>query len=99
MRFWVQFLASLSGLRIWCCPELWGRSQTRLRSHVAVAVVEASSCSSDWTLSLGTSIRLGCGPKDKKRKEKERKEKDELFPKGEKGNSFHILKEPKGKVN
>ena len=27
-----------SGLRIWCCCELWCRSWTQLRSHVAVAV-------------------------------------------------------------
>ena len=35
----VQSLASLSGLRIWRCRELWCRSQTWLRSHIAVAVV------------------------------------------------------------
>ena len=34
-----SILASLSGLRIQCCRELWCRSQTRLRSCVAVAVV------------------------------------------------------------
>ena len=32
-------LASLSGLRIWCCCELWCRLQTLLGSGVAVAVV------------------------------------------------------------
>ena len=31
--------ASLSGLRIWHCRELWCRSQTWLGSGVAVAVV------------------------------------------------------------
>ena len=30
MRLWVQSLASLSGLRIWCCRELWCRLQTWL---------------------------------------------------------------------
>ena len=30
MRFQVQSQALLSGLRIWCCRELWYRSQTRL---------------------------------------------------------------------
>ena len=30
MRMRVQSLASLSGLRIWHCRELWGRSQTKL---------------------------------------------------------------------
>ena len=34
MRLWVQSLASLSGLRIWLCRELWCRSQIRLRSGV-----------------------------------------------------------------
>ena len=34
----------------------------RLRSHVAVVVAEADSCSSDSTPSLGTSICLECGP-------------------------------------
>ena len=35
----VQSLASLSGLRIWYCRELWCRLQTRIRSGVAVALV------------------------------------------------------------
>ena len=39
MRLQVQSLASLSGLRIRCCRELWCRLQTRLRSGIAVAVV------------------------------------------------------------
>ena len=39
MRARVRSLASLSGLRIWCCRELWCRTQTCLRSSVAVAVV------------------------------------------------------------
>ena len=29
---------TLSGLRIWCCHELWCRSQTWLGSHATVAV-------------------------------------------------------------
>ena len=37
----VLILASLSGLRIWCCHELWYRLQARLRSGVTVAVVRA----------------------------------------------------------
>ena len=39
MRVRVRSLASLSGLRIWHCHELWCRLQTRLGSDVAVAVV------------------------------------------------------------
>ena len=46
MRLWVQSPASLSGLRIQHCRELWCTSQTRLRSDIAVAVVQAGSCSS-----------------------------------------------------
>ena len=38
-RMQVRSLASPSGLRIRRCRELWRRSQTRLRSHVVVAVV------------------------------------------------------------
>ena len=36
MRLWVPSLASLSGLRIWRCWELWCRSQTWLGSGLAV---------------------------------------------------------------
>ena len=39
-----------------------------LRSRVAVAVVVASSCSSDLTPSLGTYICHRCGPKKKNKK-------------------------------
>ena len=38
MRLRVRSLASLSGLRIWCCCELWYRSQTLLGSGIAVAL-------------------------------------------------------------
>ena len=53
----------LSGLKIWHCHELWCRLQLRLRSCIAVAVVQAGSYSSDLTPSLGTSICCRCGPK------------------------------------
>ena len=49
VKMQVRFLASLSGLSIECCCELWCRSQTQLRSGVAVAVAKASSYSSDLT--------------------------------------------------
>ena len=67
MRMWVHYLVSLSGLRIRCCHELWCRLQTRLGSGVARAVVDAGSCSSDLTPSLGPSTCCGCGPKKKKK--------------------------------
>ena len=38
MRFRVQTLASLSGLRIQCCHDLWYRSQMKLESGIAVAL-------------------------------------------------------------
>ena len=66
MRMQFQSLALFSGLRIPCCHELWCRSQMWLRSHIAVAVVYASSHSSDLTPDLGTSICLGCGLKKTK---------------------------------
>ena len=50
--------------------ELWCRSQKWLGSGVAVAVVQAGSCSSDWTPSLGNSLCHGCGPEKTKSKKK-----------------------------
>ena len=70
MRMCVQSLASLSGLRIWHCHKLWYRSQTRLRSHIAVALAQAGSYSSNSTPSLRTSICSWCGPKKTKKKPK-----------------------------
>ena len=37
MRMQFRSLASLSGLRIWRCHELWCRSQTQLGSGTAMA--------------------------------------------------------------
>ena len=65
-------------VRIRCCHELWCTLQTQLGSLVAVAVVKASSCSSNWTPSLGTSICLQCSPKKTKDKEKGRREASQL---------------------
>ena len=73
MRLWVRPLALLRGLRIRPCCELWCRSQTRLGSGVAVAVVEAGSCSSDSAPSLGTSICCGSGPKEQNKQTKNQK--------------------------
>jgi len=71
MRLRVGSLASLRGLRIQHCRELWCRLKTQLRSGVAVAVVEAGSNSSNSTPSLRTSIGHGYSPeKDKKTKKK-----------------------------
>ena len=63
-----RYLPLLSGLRIRHCHELWRRLQTRLRSCVDVAVVQASSSSSHLTPSLRTSICHRCRHKKKKKK-------------------------------
>ena len=44
-----------------------------LGSCIAVVVVQAGSCSLDWTPSLGPSICRGCGPKKTKDKDKKKK--------------------------
>ena len=67
LRIRVRSLTLLSGFGIQCGHELSCRSQTWLRSCVAVAVVQASSCNSDSTPSLETSICHGYGPKKKKK--------------------------------
>ena len=69
MRTQVQSLASLSRLRIRHFCELWCKSKMQLRFHVAVAVVQAGSYSSNSTPSLGTSC-LGCAPKKTKKEKK-----------------------------
>ena len=59
----VQSPNSLSGLRISCCLELWCRSQTPLRSYIAVAVVPPLA----WELPYATSAAL----KSPKKRERE----------------------------
>ena len=71
--------ASLRGLRIWHCRALWCRSQARLGSRVAVAVVEAGSCSSNKTPRLGTSICCGYSPRKDKRPKKTQKTKTHIL--------------------
>ena len=78
MRMQVRSLASLSGLRIQRCQELWCRSQMRLRSGVAMAVAQASSCSSNQTPGLRTFICQGCGPQKKKRKKKKNRASESI---------------------
>ena len=64
----------LSGLRIQRCHELWRRLQMRLGSCIAVAVAWATSCSSDETSSLGTSICHESGPSNGKKRHTHKKE-------------------------
>jgi len=67
----VLSLASLSGLRIQCCRELWCKLQAQLGS--CVAMVMASIYSSNSAPSLGTSICHMCHPKKTNRLEKKKK--------------------------
>ena len=68
MRMQVRSLASSTGLRIRHCRELQCRSQTWLGSHIAVAVMQADSCSSNQTPSPETSTSWVRPIKDKKRR-------------------------------
>ena len=68
MRMQVLFLALLSRLRIQRCRALWCRSQTRLRSGVAVAVVQAGSCSLDSTSAWEPPCAAGMALKRQKKK-------------------------------
>ena len=82
MEMRVGSLALLSGLEIWHYPELWSRSNTWLRSCIAVAVVQAGNCSSDLTPSLGTSTCFGYSPKQKQKQNKT-KTRSHFPPQGE----------------
>ena len=66
-------MASIPGLGQWvkdlALPQLWCRSQMRLRSGVAVAVGKASTCRSDSNPSLGTFICHRCSCKKKKKRD------------------------------
>ena len=66
----VRPLALINGLGIQCCCNLRHRWQIQFRSHVAMAIVQASSYSSDLIPSLGTSICCRSSPKKKKKKKK-----------------------------
>ena len=77
MRLRVRSLASLSGLRILRCRELWCKVADAAQIRVAVAVAVAGGYSSDSTPSLGSSpYASGAGfkrQKDKKKKKKKKK--------------------------
>ena len=71
VAWWKQIpLASVRmqvrSLALRCC-EQWCRSQMPFRSHVTESVTQGSSCSSDSTPSLGTSMCQERGPKEKKK--------------------------------
>ena len=58
----------VSGLRIQHCCELWCRLKMHLGSHVALAVAQACSYSSDLTHSLGISMCCRYSPEKEKKK-------------------------------
>ena len=59
-----------------CCCGLWCRSQTQLRSCVAVAVVQAGSCSSNSSLAWELPHAVGAALKRKDGRKEERQEKE-----------------------
>ena len=76
MRTWVQSLASLSGLRIWHCRELWYRLQMWLRSGVAVALATALIRPLAWE----PPYAVGAAQEIAKRQKKKKKKKEILLP-------------------
>ena len=69
-KFRVRSLALLSGLRIRLCRELWCRLQTRLGSHIAVALAQAGSYSSDSTLAWEPPYAVGVALEKAEKKKK-----------------------------
>ena len=63
MRILVLSLCLFNGSGIWHCCEQWCRLQTQPGSCVVVAVLLASSWSSNLIPSLGTYMCCRCGPK------------------------------------
>ena len=63
-----QSLASLSGLRIWCCHKVWLGLQRQLKSGVALAVVQASATSPMGPLAWELPYATGVAVKRKKLK-------------------------------
>ena len=69
MRIWVWSLASLSGLRIKHCHELWYRSQTWLRSGIAVAIARPAAAALIKLLSWEPLYAKGAALKSKKKEQ------------------------------
>ena len=75
MRLWVRSLAPISGLSIWHCLELWGTSQMRLGSHVAVAVMLTRAIAPIGPVAWEPPYAMGTDLKSKKNKERKEKKK------------------------
>ena len=67
MRLQVQSLASLSGLRIRHCHELWCGWQMRLRSGIAMAVGRPAAVAPIRPLAWEPLYAAGAAPKRKKK--------------------------------
>ena len=93
----VRSLASHSVLRIWLCRELWCRLQTQLGSDVAVAVAEASSCSSSWTPSQGELLLLSKGSEEPGPRTQTQPSSFSLCrgPLGKQGDKLHLISKEK----
>ena len=65
MRLWVQSLASFSGLRIWCCRELWCRAKMWLESLVAVVWRRPATVAAIRPLAWEPPCALGASLKSK----------------------------------
>lgn len=74
----IQWVKDLALLQVCCRSQMW------LRSGVAVAVMQACSCSSDSAPSVGTSISRKCNPKKQKqiatKNPKKQKQKQKTCP-------------------
>ena len=91
MRFWVQSLALLSGLRILCCRELWCRLQTRLGSDVAVTVVHRPMATVLIPpLAWEPPYTMGATLKSKKNKKQKKKNYVKETPAWGRGQPWHF---------
>ena len=75
MRLRVGSLASISGLRIQRCCELWHRLQTWLGADVSVAMYRPAAITLIRPLAWEPPYATGAALKSKKKKKKEKKER------------------------
>ena len=66
MMMWFRSLALVSGLRIWNCHKLQGRSQMRLRFGVAMAMVTIETVAMIWPLAWELPYVAGATQKKEK---------------------------------
>ena len=81
MRMRVRSLASLSGLRIQHCPELWCRSQVRLMGPTLLGLWCSPAAAAPipplaWEPLYAVGVALKKSKKKKKKKKRQKKEND-----------------------